>query len=312
MTHNLPPETQAIIEWLQSNHFVLSASLHGGSLVANYPLDAPLQSSSRSNMFGLQSISSGGQYEKSADDELFKHLARSYSSMHPRMGHGTACDDDCRPRLMNKVFADGITNGHAWYPLFGGMQDFNYLQFGCFELTVELGCFKYPPAERLPTAWQQNRKSMLSFLSQSQIGIKGLVRSHSTGNPLVNATVSIHGAGIDVLTSVYGEYFRLLLPGVYNLTVSHQKYVNFSAIFQLIFIHFRRNYSSFSLSLSLSLSLSPLQLHSTKQIHHNQGKRSGAITSLQSAFDRLERRFWQKQLPIIRTKVAQQFRSKST
>ena len=41
-------------------------------------------------------------------------------------------------------FKDGITNGNKWYKVFNGMQDWNYMYNDCFEVTIELGCCKYP------------------------------------------------------------------------------------------------------------------------------------------------------------------------
>lgn len=46
------------------------------------------------------------------------------------------------------------------------MQDWNYLHTNCFEVTIELGCVKYPVAKELPTYWEQNRRSLLSFIQQ--------------------------------------------------------------------------------------------------------------------------------------------------
>ncbi len=47
-----------------------------------------------------------------------------------------------------------------------GMQDYNYVETNCFELTLELGCRKYPPAKDLPKYWEENKEALLNFLLQ--------------------------------------------------------------------------------------------------------------------------------------------------
>ena len=44
------------------------------------------------------------------------------------------------------------------------MQDFNYLHTNCFELTVELGCDKFPPEEETFIAWHENHEALITFL----------------------------------------------------------------------------------------------------------------------------------------------------
>lgn len=61
-------------------------------------------------------------------------------------------------------FSGQITNqDFAWI---GGMQDWNYLNTNCFEVTIELGCVKYPNATELPKYWEQNRRALVQFLHQ--------------------------------------------------------------------------------------------------------------------------------------------------
>ncbi len=52
------------------------------------------------------------------------------------------------------------------------MQDFNYLASNCFELTLELGCRKFPPGKELNSIWNENKKPLIDFISQVEIKIK--------------------------------------------------------------------------------------------------------------------------------------------
>lgn len=46
------------------------------------------------------------------------------------------------------------------------MQDFNYLSSNDFEITLELGCEKYPPAEQLEEEWERNKNALINFIWQ--------------------------------------------------------------------------------------------------------------------------------------------------
>jgi carboxypeptidase D len=59
------PETSSIIQWSKQYPFVLSANLHGGSLVANYPYDTNNENANK--------------FSPSSDEEAFKMVSKSYS-----------------------------------------------------------------------------------------------------------------------------------------------------------------------------------------------------------------------------------------
>ncbi|MEE6468602.1 hypothetical protein FKM82_008326 [Ascaphus truei] len=204
-----PPqlETLAIMKWLRTYPFVLSANLHGGSLVVNYPYDDDNKRLST--------------YSKSPDDAVFQQLALSYSKENTQMFQGSPCKD----MYPNENFLHGITNGANWYNLLGGMQDWNYLNTNCYEVTIELGCIKYPVASELPDYWQSNHRSLLQFIQQVHRGVKGFVLDATDGRGILNATITVADIDHTVTSDKVGDYWRLLVPGVYKITTSARGYI---------------------------------------------------------------------------------------
>uniref|UniRef100_A0A8C0QZ90 Carboxypeptidase D n=1 Tax=Canis lupus dingo TaxID=286419 RepID=A0A8C0QZ90_CANLU len=206
ITDPTQPETIAVMSWMKSYPFVLSANLHGGSLVVNYPFDDDEQ--------GLAT------YSKSPDDAVFQQIALSYSKENSQMFQGRPCKN----MYPNEYFPHGITNGASWYNVPGGMQDWNYLQTNCFEVTIELGCVKYPFEKDLPKFWEQNRRSLIQFMKQVHQGVKGFVLDATDGRGILNATISVAEINHPVTTYKTGDYWRLLVPGTYKITASARGY----------------------------------------------------------------------------------------
>lgn len=62
-------------------------------------------------------------------------------------------------------------------------------------------------------------QSLLTWMQQTHTGIKGIVMSQLTGKPIPNAILNILGRENTFNTTINGEYWKILLPGVYKLRV---------------------------------------------------------------------------------------------
>jgi carboxypeptidase D len=121
--------------------------------------------------------------------------------------------------------AAGITNGAEWYPLYGGMQDWNYVSAGCMEITLELNQQKRPPTSELPKVWNENLSAMLNLPIAAVLGgISGTVTS-STGQPLRGAEVTVAGNAMKAVARGPAAYFnKPSAPGSYTVTASAPGY----------------------------------------------------------------------------------------
>lgn len=87
------------------------------------------------------------------------------------------------------------------------------------EITIEMGCFKFPFNKMIPKLWSDHIYSLLSYMEMVHIGVKGVVKDKN-GNPISNATLSIMSGekGKNITTTELGEYWRILLPGDYTVS----------------------------------------------------------------------------------------------
>ncbi|NLF16860.1 MAG: hypothetical protein GX595_06330 [Lentisphaerae bacterium] len=195
-TAGRPAETVAMMQWSAARNFVLSATFHTGALVANYPYDND----------GRGSVAS-----PTPDEDVFRWLAETYSAKN-------------LPMASSPIFPKGITNGAAWYAIEGGLQDWLYRYLGCFDLTLEVSREDRPSGAALEALWADNREAILAYLEAAHSGLEGRVIAADSGEPL-HASIAVEGRASLVTTDPdHGDYYRLLRPGAYRVTISAPGY----------------------------------------------------------------------------------------
>jgi carboxypeptidase D len=198
------PETLALMNWTLEHNFVAGVSMHEGAVVANYPWDGSLDRQTH--------------YSACPDDRAYQYLAKIYAGRNPEMRD-------------SREFPGGITNGAHWYPLWGGMQDWNYIAAGCFELTLELSQGKWPNASLLRGIWENNQWAIANFTLAATYGsawgtVKGVseVNRNRAARPIGGARVRVEGIAKHLKSGPLGDFYRPLAPGKYVVTAEADGY----------------------------------------------------------------------------------------
>ncbi len=192
------PETILFMQLADDNNFVLSANIHGGTEVVNYPWDV--------------------WSRLTADDEWWRFVSHEYADT----AHVFS------PSSYMNGYDNGITNGYAWYMITGGRQDYmNYYQ-GCREFTLELSDVKLLPESQLDDHWTYNKRSLINYMKQTYYGVRGMITDSETGDPLrAKVNVLNHDEDQSYVFSreAIGNYHRLMKAGTYDFYFSKEGYL---------------------------------------------------------------------------------------
>ena len=194
-------ETEAFMRYADEHNFVMSANIHSGAEVVNYPYDT----------YSMVP----------ADNDWWKLISSEYVSIVREASDNQYFD--------GAGFENGYINGYAWYTITGSRQDYmNYFK-NCREVTFELSNEKKLAANSLPTILSYNEQAMIAYMNHANYGLRGFVTDSITGEPL-RAMILIRDH--DYFNSqVYsflptGEYYRYLKAGTYDVSYYADGYIH--------------------------------------------------------------------------------------
>ena len=191
-TQNLEPETIAMMQFAKSRHFTLSANMHGGDEVLNYPWDSFYESE-----MGL------------ADKDWFEDICQKYIDTLRTFA----------PEGMKSVNKEGYVFGSEWYKVAGGRQDWMMISERCREMTIELSTIKLLHCDLLENYWQRHRDGLLLYICSALQGIRGQVVDFN-GNP-IDAQIYLDGHDYNyssIFCDAEGQYVRPTLANkTYNV-----------------------------------------------------------------------------------------------
>lgn len=187
---------------MEKNPFVLGANLNGGERLVSYPYDMARTPSQEQLLAAAMAAARGedddevSEAQETPDHAIFRWLAISFASAHLTMTepYRGGC------QAQDYTSGTGIVNGAKWKPRSGSesaggvgrrvmaqgriqhrsacpcpaINDFSYLHTNCLELSIYLGCDKFPHESELPREWENNKEALLTFMEQVGPGHVGL------------------------------------------------------------------------------------------------------------------------------------------
>ena len=138
-TKSLQPENQAMVDYANAHQFRMSANLHGGAEVLNYPWDSFLSA-----------------IRPHPEAEWWKAVCKRFV-------------DTCRREnrsYMTDVELSGYIAGGDWYIIPGGRQDYMNYYHNCLELTMEVSTTKTLDAEQLPAYWRYLNAALINYIGE--------------------------------------------------------------------------------------------------------------------------------------------------
>lgn len=157
----LQQENSAMIAYFDRHRFRLSANLHGGAEVLNYPWDSytSVQNPHPQRPWWI------------AVCQRFMDTLRIYNSTR-----------------FSDVNSQGYIAGGDWYVITGGRQDyFNY--YNCLELTMEVSTTKKLSTNQLPTYWNFLQHPFVNYIAEIHV-LYGYVSVASSDTSLGTVTGS--------------------------------------------------------------------------------------------------------------------------
>ncbi|MBR4214088.1 MAG: carboxypeptidase regulatory-like domain-containing protein [Bacteroidales bacterium] len=193
---HLEPEVKCMVEFAENHYFSISANLHGGSEILNYPWD-----SFYANELPLP------------DDYWFRQVCAKY------VDSAREVDPEY---MVSTISPSGYVFGSEWYKISGGRQDYMNYYRRCREITIELSNIYVLDPEYLEDYWQKNREPFLNYIGETLNGVTGIV-TDIYGNEIKDAEIVVMDKDkpyTTVFTNDGGYYFRHLpTDSLYEIAV---------------------------------------------------------------------------------------------